>query len=186
MNSADNRKHGWQEFFLGLLSGIILIFIGFYVQTIWDVNKIIDDNKHRQEAFRVFVKREIGDNKEILSINKKIIVEDNAAINDRTRTITPLVFFKNEAWGLLKINPSPDFFEDSFVIKIGELASMINQINQYIQVRENYRIYNREERLPIIDYYGAMRVYNKALSKEMDKLETRLNEVVLNEHTPKT
>jgi hypothetical protein len=154
------------EFLIGVITGVIATIIGFVLTMIWDVYKNGRESKNRQEAVLSAGKGEYDYNLETMKFNMDLLKHEIEVIDQKRVIVEPLMQLQNSFWDLIKIQIPKNLTNGEILRKIRYVAQQINQINETLRSREDYRVNNQA----MSNFHIRLKSYDELLIKFMNNL----------------
>jgi hypothetical protein len=169
--SSGNR--GAMVDYILVLIGAATTAFGSIILMIWDYFKIYRESIERETNILNAAKEEMANNLAIAHSNLGYISQDIESRKEGKEIVIPLMPFHNEMWDLLKINFPKNLLKFEIVKMFGDTSFHINEINELIRSRENYRIHNSAMR----NYQNKMHIYNSQLSNKITPIIFKLIDI---------
>lgn len=122
---------------------ILLVVLGFSLGVVWDMFKDYRKDAKERDAIVTMLKMELAENNGVVNSNLKTIESNRKARENAKRTVTPLQLLKTDTWTGAKLRNNLFIKDTADLMKLVNLYSAINIMNEKIQFRENYRISNQ-------------------------------------------
>ncbi len=162
------------EWLKGLIAGVISTLIGFGLTMVWDIVRFRREAKQRDESVLSAVKGESLTNLDILRGNQALLKQELAILDKNQRIVGPLLALRTGSWDVLRINlPKKLVREPQSLIKISEISTLTDRVNEFIRSRENFRIHNGA----MTNFSSYIRIYDEALVKQNEALEKGLEDL---------
>ena len=162
------------EWLGGFISGVIATVIGFGLTMLWDIFKEHRGEERERLTLLRGVKQDIGDNAVICARNQQILQQELEVLGERKAVVVPLSPLKSGMWDVLKLRlPASSEAELKLLQQIRDYTSLLDQINEAIRSRENYRLGNEA----MSNFHERLRLYDEALLTAHAQLITLLQTV---------
>jgi hypothetical protein len=141
---------------------------------IWDIYKYKRDKKEKEKTVTSAVEKELKQNISILLNNKGILEKELTLIENGKAIITPLNRLKNGFWDLIKIHLPKKYDNPDYLLKIDEVFSLINIVNNQIRNREMFKINNKA----LSSYNSILKVYDEYINDLTIKLIDEISKLL--------
>jgi hypothetical protein len=164
-------KSGWLrwERLGGLITGAVLAFV---LTMSWDVYKDRREQARGETILRTSLLEEIRDNQRIVEVNRQLLQQELAIVDENKQVVTPLTLLKTGIWDLLKVRLSDDY-EADLLNQIRDYASLADSINDTIRSREAYRTTSEA----MSNFSRRLRIFDEVLLDGHSRLGVLLPEI---------
>ena len=143
--------------------------LGFIFTIVWDIKKANDNDN----VILFAIKEEINENLNILEQNKKLIQTELSVIEINKSLVTPLSLLKCGFWDFVKLNLPKKLNKPDLITKFRNLGQFVDNINENIRSRENYRIHNGA----MSNYSSQLKMYDETIMDYIDMTIVLLKEL---------
>lgn len=171
--SIDGVKSflGLPEWLLGIFFGSLLTFV---LTVAWDHYKFSRDNKRKDEVVLSVLYEEISINSAIVSNNEKLIERELTILHLEQSLINPLQLLRSKAWDLVIMNLPQVLLNDRDILrKIREIYLIVDEIDETIRSRENYRLANEA----MTNFTSRLKKYDEMLLERGRALSRFIGEI---------
>jgi hypothetical protein len=154
------------EWVAGFISGVAATILGFLLTILWDIYKMQRESAERDNAIMKAIGEELLSNKKSCERNLAFINAELSVLNERKSIVSPLTIMKTGFWDIAKINFPKILFHGNRLANLRNIASLIEQANEEIRSRENYRIYNGA----MSNYTNKMQSYDENIFEALQVL----------------
>jgi hypothetical protein len=155
-----------------LLTGGILVLVGFALAVGWEVWKDDREVGRRDKALNAVVTSDLKINKTQVEFSLKLLSEELAALAEDRSVVQPLPVLQDRFWDVVKLNPPTDLIMNGKLEKLNKLMSVTSIVNEQVRSRENYRLHNGA----MTNFRERMRKYDELLIRQLIILKVQIDE----------
>ncbi|MFA6056369.1 MAG: hypothetical protein WC769_13455 [Thermodesulfovibrionales bacterium] len=127
------------EWLGGFVSGVVATVIGFGFTALWDVWKMRNDKKAKDDLLKKAIAEDLYFNKAVLLKNHLLLTQELKSLKEKKYIIAPLSYFKLNSMELARINISVEAISGNKLLKLRDISFNAWELNEDIRSRENYR-----------------------------------------------
>ena len=160
---------------IALVAGGAIAILSFGLAVAWDIIKSHREEGQRSEAVLSALKQELLANAEILQVNRSILEQEIAIVDQKKEVVEPLSLLQNSSWDVVKIQ-IPKILANNMdnLINIRKTSQLIDRVNETIRSRENYRINNGA----MSNFNSHLKLYDQRLLQDGEQLQKTLQELM--------
>lgn len=128
------------EFQSGLISGVLATIAGFALTMVWDVWKLRREATRRARSVLIALEHELSENLDLIAINRKLIENELAILDNGHHSIPTLIPFNHGMWDLMKTNlPDALLEHETLLVKLRDITFSAIHLNEGITSRQTYK-----------------------------------------------
>jgi hypothetical protein len=158
------------DLFLGFLSGVVVTILAFLLTIGWEVYKSRRETQEREVNVLRALNEELNENKTISERNIEMLRQELTALKEHKTIVEPLRLLKIGFWDIAKVNLPKSLLKGNQMLKLRDVAAIIDDCNEQIRSRENYRIHNGA----MSNFEGRMRHYDEGLMESLSSLQSAI------------
>jgi len=157
-----------KEWFLGALGGVVATVIGFFLGITWDVYTIRTESRERTQVAMTAIAEELAANRTLTERNITLLRKDLESLGEQKSLVQPLSLLKTGFWDVAKVTLRQDTLPPEQLMKLRQVVSLTEQVNEEIRSRETYRLHNGA----MSNFHDHLAFYDGALLKTLGELGT--------------
>ena len=155
-----------------IISGGILVLLGFFFAVGWDLWKEARETSDRDEAYIRVITADLSTNHAHIDFALNLLNTELEALGAHKSVVQPLPILNETFWDVIKINPPKDLIKSGKLEKLTKIMGITRIVNEEVRSRENYRLTNGA----MSNFFERMKAYDDLLIEQLGILNQQIGE----------